>query len=348
MSCAPSYIRSATFILAGALTLAPLQAEAQSGLSTALSDGREWDDLGELLSTVEPAFEDSAARSEAVAAVDIEEIREVLRWSGEAGYLLHIRLQTPLSELRRTFPLGLPVHLGVGADPVDALTASAEAPPIQVRAGPGMRASPEHSFYIWTTLGGRRRNRVLFARLTPEESENARALSDEIMADPDRKEGSQSRRRVRIMEGVRAQFARGERDADAVARLDSALTAYKSARRDLGTARSWIREWSEWGRQADQARQRVLRVRGALTLDALKSQVLGMVRPGLRGDVKEVRTVEALVQVLERDRIYVTEMTSRINVPDLISEERRHHRRFVDALSLPDEIRARVVTIIGR
>jgi hypothetical protein len=317
-------------LLAFALLLLPaVPARAQSLNSLAVLDSHAWAKFSDLLRPADPAFADPVVRRESSAAIDPAEMHRTFDWSGEAGVLIHVRLQVPVTGAGAAEPIDVPILLGVGADPLDAAVAAYFVPPLQPPARPGMRYAPERSFYVWATV---RRTwlgeRLRFQQLPPPASAELRRQVDLILADPRAAPVRRAARTLRVMEGVRVRAGLGT-PAIQAAKLNEVLIAYRAALQALSAGQLNRYDWSEWERGTDRALQLVTAYRNILTIKGLRVQADATIRPGLKDDVRRAATVPALITVLTEDRDALRLRRDAIDIPALERAEADRYADFV-------------------
>jgi hypothetical protein len=322
--------RGLSALLAGFLLLAnPGVALGQHEPSGLPADAKNWQSLRQLLRSADGAFATGGHAEQAAAAVSTENLTAALDWSGEAGYLLWVRLQTPENGSGSAVPLGAPVLLGVGTTPLDAAAAAFFDSPVVVPPAPSMRLAEDRSFFVWVTRHG---GRLRFAALTPSETAAVRSTAEEIIADRRRRSNRFGDRVIRIMSGIRETLARRPNAGGAIARVDPLLAAYRSAQEALVSAEGTSLRAMEWQLLLDKALQRVEGYRNILTLEGLKAQANGLLWPGMQKQVRGTRSAEALVAMLTLERDNLRNRAASVNVPAARTAELQAYQAFVRGL----------------
>jgi len=312
----------------------PATASGQDNAPVVQLDPRQWRSLGDLLRAVEPVYADADARRRAAAAIDEAGLRDALEWSGEAGFLIYVRLQADAETMTRTMPLGVPVALGVGADPFDAAAAGFFNPPQLTPAATGMRFAPQRSFFVWVSRSG---GRLRFEWLRPEEGVRVRQNVDLLFADSVHRTKRAASRTLRIMAGIRARVARGRNAATRLEQIDAALAAYREAREPLTRAEERHAELSDLDRGTERALQLVELYRNILTIDGLRVQANATIRTVVRNELRRATTAAALATVLTAERSELRTRLAAIDLDGLRRAEGERYQAFLQRIAGSDE-----------
>lgn len=298
-----------------------------------LEERRRWDDAGELLRQAHPAFQDAAARQAAEAVIEAPAVQEALRWSNAAGYLVEVRMQIAEGDTRAV-PLGPPVLLGVGANPLEIVLAALHRQPLRVDPEAGMREAPEASFHVWVErYHWWMFERFRYGRTTPAESTQL-VRRAEALTGADRLQRLAARR-LKVVEGMRDSFAKSHNQGERT-RVDQALNTYRTALQEHTTRRAYAPVVAERRDAAKGAAAVVGRYQKVLLLGALKTQAKAAVEPRLEQDIRKARNVGELLAVLTEDE---TDNATRANeleqeLPALEARERSARGAMLDALLL--------------
>lgn len=311
-------------------------AQAQTYAPEKFSDQRRWNKVGDLLRAVEAAFSASVPRRAAVDAVEAVEPEKMLEWSGEAGVLFFVRMQVPETGSRSASPLGTPVLIGVGAHPLNAAMLGFYSPPRLPQSDAGMREAGEHSFFVWASL---EQGRLRFRRLMPAETLLLQDAADRANGDPVTGPKLRRAHAARVIDGVRARFARQSGVATQLVQVDSALADYTRARVALGNGEQNRIDWRYWEKRTGGALDLITRYRYVLTLSELRTQAYVLTRSGLRDAIRRVPDAVALASVLKDERDKLRQNLGTLDVPTLCRTEVRAYQAFFNTLALQGEQR---------
>ncbi|WP_298095979.1 hypothetical protein [Brevundimonas sp.] len=313
-------------------------AEEQTFAPAQLTDQRRWNAIGPMLRAVEPAYarhSDQRAAAEAVAA---QRLDRQLAWSGEAGVLLMVPLQEPVTA-DETYSgpatrLGTPVVIGVGAHPFDAAAAELSPGPLLVETSEGMRFAPLRSQFIWVT---KESNRLRFRHLTVSESRALRAAVNRFRSGDIASRAQRRARFSRIVRGVATEFLRQPSSAALAGPVENAQVAYEQARTGLDRAERNSWEWRDWDMGSAKAYDIVHNYRAILTLAELRAQAQALAIPALRNDIRRARNVEALEQVLLDHREKLHQLLAQNDVTQICRTELQAYRSFIASMGMSAE-----------
>lgn len=90
-------------------------------------------------------------RAEDTVNHEADKIKNILEWSGEKGYLIRARVQRAIIN-NLPYPLGDPISIGSGDDPVQILASFYPGKHLLPGVNPGCVERPEDAIFIWATL----------------------------------------------------------------------------------------------------------------------------------------------------------------------------------------------------
>lgn len=332
------FAASLAIALVAAFSFQAATAQGQTFSPAVLSDQRRWKTIGDVLRAVEPAYARQSDRRAANDAVAAQRLDRLLEWSGEAGVLLLVPLQEPISAAHSPVVpasrLGTPVLIGVGAHPFDAAAAALSPGPLLAEPNEGMRFALSRSQFVWA---GKEGKRLRFRHLTVAEGLALRAAVTRFRAN-DVESAIQRRGRIaRIVNGVAARFQRQPGAAPLAGSVENARAAYDGARTALSTGERNRRDWRTWARKSAEALEIAEKYLSILTMPELRAQARALVIPALRDEIRRADTPAALQQILRAHRDERTRRSAEIDVAGLCRAELEAYRSFVASMALPDD-----------
>jgi hypothetical protein len=198
-----------------------------------------------------------------------------------------------------------------------------------------MREAREHSFFVWASI---EQGRLRFRRLMPAETLSLKDAADRANGDPVIGPKLRRAHAARVIDGVRARFARQSGVATQLVQVDSTRADYTSARVALDRGEQNRIDWQYWEKRTDGALDLITRYRYVLTLSELRTQAYVLTRLELR-DIRRAPDASALASLLKFERDRLRENLSTLDVPSLCRAEVRASAAFFNALALQGEQR---------